>query len=400
MKRTLTRALGLGLLLAMSGPLGAQLSIDPRVLSTSPNPEQPTERQLAPVVGATASGSLLVWEESRRGVVAAWFGADGAPQGDARVLAASDPYPAPPFRGKLHEQREPAVAVHPDGSFVLAWAEWTLNRLLDMFSDDREVISSRVMARSFAADGTPQGQAVEIGSGSKPAVALTRSGALVAWQAPTEAHNALRIRSWNGAATLGDATTLGDDARAPVMAGSKASTLVVWERANGGLGARLVDDAGAPVGAAPDLGAADGAAPAVASDGRGEFLVAWQSAGASSTAGVFGRLLGASGKVAGPAFVVAPAGEEARSPAVAALPDGGWGAAWVSWHGPSRTAVKLATLDAKGHPRGKPAVLSTAEPPTDDLAVTSGSRGVVVTWPAYSSAGNLVLQARQSARSR
>jgi hypothetical protein len=390
--------LGLGFLAATTMPLGAQLSIDPRVLSTSPNPDQPTERQLAPVVGATPSGSLLVWEESRRGVVAEWFGVDGAPRGETRVLAASDPYPALPFRGKLREQREPAIAVRADGSFVLAWTESTANRQIDQFMDNREPLSSRVIARSYSADGSPQGQATEVGQGRKPSVALTRHGALVAWLAPPEAHNALRIRSWNGAASLGDAVTLGDEAKEAVTAAGKASTLVVWEGTSGGLGARLVDDAGAPLGTALDLGAADGAAPAAAWDGRGQFLVAWQSA--SSSPGVYARLLGASGKAAGPRFAVSPAEDEARTPAVTALSDGGWGAAWVSWHGPSRTAIKIADLDSKGRARGKPVLLSAAQPPTDDLAVTSGARGVVVAWPAYSSEGNLLLQARQSVRSR
>src|SRR5262249_39723031 len=148
------------------------------------------------------------------------------------------------------DQVSPAVAVHPDGSFVVVWNDYTLGAIRGQRFDALGVPVGSEFAASGAMTQFP----------NVPSVATAEPGFVVAWQRFVSSANADEVSG------------------------------------------RRCDGAGAPLGGEFQVNTVSGSfqgAPAVAADGDGNFIAVWQSSGVTTPTrdgnGVFGQHFASSG---------------------------------------------------------------------------------------------------------
>lgn len=214
-------------------PLGQDLLV---------NNEDVQRHQTGADVGIAADGRFVVcWQGpdptfEASEVFARRFGADGRPDGGAfAVTTAASP-----------GVQEPAIAVEPDGDFVIAWQA----------PDGRGATGDDLYARRFTADGAPRDLPFPLnadleGDQASPALAVAADGAFVA--------------TWHGAGEAADIFTRRFDA-----AGIASAAEV---RVNAHL-------------------PGEQSAASVALSTGGNLLAAWQSAGQDGSGlGVYGRYL-------------------------------------------------------------------------------------------------------------
>jgi len=237
-----------------------------------------TQDQAQPAVASDGQGGfVVVWASVQYGSVGVFgqrYDASGAPRaGEFRVNSDT---------GAVNY--EPAVAVNPDGSFVVVW--------------DGGVYGDQMYGQLYDTYGTPQGgnfQVPTLGAQSWPVVASDADGNfVVVW-------------------TRSPAPLVGDE--------------------YGAFGQRY-DASGTPQGAvfvasASTTDPIQGAA--VASEPGGAFIVAWQSYLDDSQGGVLARRYDADGmpEGGGVALNTYTTGRQGK-PAVASLPNGNFVVAWVS----------------------------------------------------------------------
>lgn len=261
------------------------------------------------------------------------------------------------------QQRRPAVAVHPDGAFVVAW----------------DTDTRTIWARRFTADGRPTGGDIAVSQRAAthrdPDVAIAADGSfVVVWELTAAGDDDIAIRRFDAeGAPLGDERLLSDPAPDtarqlnPALAALPGGALaIVWERQSGTLSAPLtavellrLDAAGSPLGALQPV--ATSAAeelrdPAASAGPTGELVVAWSS---FTTLGsqIFARSFGPDGAPKRPPVAVSPAEPAQRTlPAAASATDG---AAIVTWTdsapqagAPAGVAARL--LDGAGDPVAEP----------------------------------------------
>ncbi|HXT50170.1 MAG TPA: hypothetical protein VN811_03965, partial [Thermoanaerobaculia bacterium] len=272
------------LIFAAAVPLHAARLVAREDLAATVDPASPRgTHQETPAVGLRPDGAVLVWNAPKKGLVARSFDATGAAKGDEVVLVANDPAPeAKVFTAELHEQHEPQVVMRSDGSFVMAWTERLVERLLSVYSDLRKPISSRVLLGRFGADGKALAPPLEIAAGtnlpSQPALAVDGETTWVAWQAD----GTVRARSVDGKGRMGDVVEAGTLGGHPALAVAGERLVVAWETLSGQDDKQVSARAfarGRPSRAAFALGAVTGsdcthATVAPAADGT--FLVAWE----------------------------------------------------------------------------------------------------------------------------
>lgn len=304
--------------------------------------------QLTPAVASHSAGSfVVVWQTAREPgaavptqIRARRFAADGAPQGADFVINST----TTGFHGS------PAVAVAPNGGFVVAWLNF-----LDFFTPD----SFDIRARRFAADGTPQGADFMVnthlpGRQVEPAVAVLGNGEIViAWEGP-------------GPASI--------------------------DVADVDIQARRYSSAGTPLGAefrvnsfttGPQAGAAIAALP---SNG---FLISWsgESAGSDDSFGsVQARRFGSGGAAQGPDFQVNTFVDRRQHKPAVAVNAGG--ASVIAWQGEESggsdhaLASAHAQLFAAGGANAGAEVQAntTTAGSQDEPAVAAGDEQVLVAW--------------------
>jgi len=266
----------------LPGSLVNTLSI--RLLDASGQPTTAetmvAEGVVASAVAADPSGGfLLVWTGNVVGVAAQRFDAQGHPSGGQMSLDG----------GGLSD-----VAVLPDGSIALVWAQGPANH-------------TQVLLRVFGADGAPRGAAVPVHSDgtlnqASPRVAADVAGRLVVvWEAglptPGNPPNVLARRVGSDGASLGPelAVSAGGSSQssgaADVSMRPDGSFLIVWPSLDGKVLGRsfLVD--GTPEGAAFPVSTRPGtkARPVVAST-LSSWIAVWIEGGASGGA-PYGRVL-------------------------------------------------------------------------------------------------------------
>ena len=171
------------------------------------------------------------------GVYARRFGAEGAPPGDAFPVAGE----------VTADTREPAVAVEPDGDFVVAWHTDVGGGPGASGGDGS---GSGVFARRYAADGSALGGTIGVNAHTAanqamPAVATVPDGSFVAtWQSAGQDGDGLGVFTRrfgaDGAAPEDlpvNTQTAGDQFGAVVAAGTDGGMLVAWQSAaTGGAG--------------------------------------------------------------------------------------------------------------------------------------------------------------------
>ena len=230
-------------------------------------------------------------------------------------------------------QDHPAVALAADGA---AWFAW------ESYGQDGD--AGAVVARRFGADLEP-GDELPVnrsreGHQSEPALAaLAGGGVLAAWssQVPVgDGEVVTRVHARRIDDPRSDEVALGGRGgmqSLPALAAlPDGGAVAVWAtvgREGAGIAARLLDEAGRPVGPELVTGASDGAIePAVAADGLGRLVLAWlepQSDGYS----VHAQRFDASGAAVGPADRIAGRDRGWNSGvAVAAHADGRYAVCW------------------------------------------------------------------------
>lgn len=288
-----------------------------------------------PASCATGARSLIVWHDRREignGDLFGQFLNAGVPsEGNFRVSDSGVP----------GDQIESGCWIAPSGVGLVAWDDRRFGLTGDIFAQFLS-IEGRKLDTNFRVNDDPVGMANQY----QPDVTGDSAGRFVVawmdgrgrnpsdWNVFVQLFNADRSRrGTNIQVTVDDSIQW-----APRVACAPAGTFaVVWEdrrRGQWDVFGQLYRADGTPIGGNflvnDDAGTTSQYAPAVSTNGYGEFLVVWvdQRSGGQD---IYARRLDGSGVPIGPSFRVSSetgilAGR--NQPAVAALPDGGW---WVVW---------------------------------------------------------------------
>jgi hypothetical protein len=191
-------------------------------------------RQHRPSISMHNGGSLVAWEDDVLGVVARRLSTGYGPLGTPVVLAANDPIPALPFSAVLREERDPAIAARGDGTFAAAWLEQTFQHSADIFYDQKYLISSRVMARVFNADGTPASRPFTLSSGGANATVPQAVAAgddwFVVWQEREGSGNSIHMATIDRRGQSADIAVSPRGGVRPSIALGGNAVLVAFER--------------------------------------------------------------------------------------------------------------------------------------------------------------------------
>lgn len=351
-------------------------------------------------VTALANGTFVAtWvEQGSDGprVMARLFGADGTPRTGDFAIASSTGV----------EAGQPVIAAQPGGGFVVVWREET--------TLSGGEVSDGLWARTFSASGSPVSGRIDVdgaqpGMQGEPEVAVLEDGRFsVVWTNGTGNERDLYVRTFTasgsavtGAVVVPDFTNLAQ--RAPSIAATADGGFVVtWSDASAQLGddsqnemaMRFFGPNGLP---ASDealvnttyLGIQDQSVVTQLEGGR--IVVAWKDwtaeAGQADGNNVFFRIFEANGDPVGPDVIAnTERALEQASPAIAALPDGGFILAWASERpgaaDPAEFEIIVQVFDEAGARRDEPIVVHPDLPglhASPSLAVLADGR-VVVTW--------------------
>jgi len=243
-----------------------------------------TGNQRYPSVGMDDSGKfVVVWASkdqtsSQYAVFGQRYDSTGTKIGTEFAVNAYTPQPA----------TRPRVAVRGDGSFVVAWQQFSSSSSLYDIETQR-----------FNTSGVPVGAALQanatgFGMQLNPAIAADRVGEfVVVWQSVNQDGDASGIfgqRFDASANKLGpefqvNTYTEGNQSLPAVAADAKGNFVVAWQDTPGSFGGKFgifaqrfnsgSEKAGAEIPVAESFTALDMKNPAVAMDTRGNFLVAW-----------------------------------------------------------------------------------------------------------------------------
>jgi hypothetical protein len=244
-----------------------------------------------------------------------------------------------------YTQSGASAAADADGDFVVAWQS--------VLQDGSSLFTYGVFARRFSSAGVAQASEFQVNSYTAdtqlyPSVASSAAGDfVVAWQSNTQDGSSFGVfaqRFSSDGARLGAEflvnTHTSDIQRDPMAAAQDDGDFVVtWASAieDGsmfGVFARLFSSAGAPLTGEIQVNTYTSGsqnAPAVATDGDGDFIVAWNSVHDGSSRGVFGRVFSNAGDALANEFQVNTYTLfDQQNPAVAASTSGGFVVIWRS----------------------------------------------------------------------
>ncbi|WP_208280319.1 DUF4214 domain-containing protein [Massilia oculi] len=291
----------------------------------------------APAVMGLANGACVVAYGVDSGIAWRIVGADGSIGGEHRLDT-----------GAHADAAMPDLALLQDGAFALAWRE-----------------GGQVAVRQFDADGAARG-AVEtfgaLGTAYSPQVVAHGDGYAVSWGEIGDGNVYLARSGAAPVAVNGDGMAASDSTGAPLpgmTALADGGFVVAWDSyANNPIGFassdiffQRYDEAGQPAGGITQVntdyaitGRFDAQVTALADGG---FVVAWQ-AGDFDGNGIYGRRFDAAGNaldVSEFAINELRQGDQAR-PALSALADGGFAAAWVDTQADGAGRIETRLLAA------------------------------------------------------
>jgi hypothetical protein len=312
-----------------AAPLAAQAPVGPEI-SVNQNPD---DGPSSPDVGMAADGSfVIVWEGEHQGRIRLRrYRASGKPNGgELRVSRLGD-----------RQQAAPAVAVRPDGSFVVVW-----NRIAA--GGKRVEVYASLFTAGAQAIGKPRlvGFAGRASAGEPAAVTvLPDGGFFVAWtleDGEPPSRDLYGRRFTRAGVPVGGRVTLNadplGDQRHPECAVSQGRELVcTWtshlEEGGSEIRFRRFDLKGLPLGDEVRVDEEDTAGHpqrysslGVREDGT--VLVTWVDSGSAER--VLGRVLDASGGLAGPAVVLGVTNQIGGGPPRAAATGGGFAVVWCT----------------------------------------------------------------------
>lgn len=312
-----------------------------------------TNAQTAPVIAMDSLGSFVIaWQSTGQdgsgdGIYARRYGYDGvALAGEFRVNNSTG-----------GDQRAPALAMEPDGDFVIAYQSSTI--------DGNGV---GIVARAYKASGSAVASEFRVnqfstGDQQAPSVAMDGSGNfIVAWQSAGQdgAGDAVVARRYTatgsaiGSEFVVNQFTTGAQGAATVAANLDGSFTIAWQSplqdGNGDtIVARLYDSAGSAVGSefiANTFTTGNQSAPSIATSGAGDFAIAWQSALQDGSGdAVVARTFSAAGAPTSSEFVVNSFTTGAQSlPSISVEMDGDLVIAWQSAGQESGGGTSLGTF--------------------------------------------------------
>ncbi|MEL7361922.1 MAG: T9SS type A sorting domain-containing protein [Bacteroidota bacterium] len=238
--------------------------------------------QFAYSVGVDAAGGFVIaWQgnvDESQNVYVRRYGADGTPLSEevqVNTVSAADPVRA-------------SLGVAPGGDFVVAWQ-----------SEGQDGDGFGIFARRYGADGAPLGEEFQVntttaGDQARPSVGVDADGtALVVWDSDGLDGSGTGIVARRFAA---DGTPLGDEfqvntfteddqVEADVDVSADGSAVVVWQSqgqdgSGTGIYAQRYAADGTPAGPELEVNTTtdnDQARPSVSSDADGDFVVVWDS---------------------------------------------------------------------------------------------------------------------------
>ncbi|MDY0976305.1 DUF4214 domain-containing protein [Massilia sp. CFBP9012] len=288
-----------------------------------------------PVVTALANGACVVAYGMGGGIAYRIVGADGGIGGEHRANT-----------GAHADAAMPDLALLQDGSFALAWRE-----------------DGQVAVRQFDADGSPRG-AVEtfgaLGTAYSPQVVAHGGSYAVSWGEIGDGNVYLARSGDTPVAVTGDGMAASDSTGAPLpgmTALADGGFVVAWDSyvnnpfgfASSDVFFQRYDAAGQAAGGITQVntdhaitGRFDAQVTALAGGG---FVVAWQ-AGDFDGNGIYGRRFDAQGEaVDAREFAINELrqGDQA-GPALSALADGGFAAAWVDTQADGMARIETRVL--------------------------------------------------------
>ncbi|MGQ0618746.1 MAG: Calx-beta domain-containing protein [Panacagrimonas sp.] len=310
-----------------------------------------TGLQRFPSIGVDGDGDFVIaWTSNgqdgdRNGVFARRYDAAGTAQG-------------PEFQVNTrttNRQEEPSVAVDANGDFVIAW------ECVDPFGTGT---GSAIFVKRYDAAGTPKGDEFLVSTGGSSFEGFPSAGSdgnggfVVAWDrlpgaGPSDREFEIYARRFDSAGVaLGsdfrvNTETMGQRAFPDVAVAASGDFVVAWvsngpngsgdgqDGSDSGIYAQRYDATGAPRGTEflvnSEATAGSQFAPAVASDGDGDFLIAWTSADDDIGAEIFAKRYNATGESQGAAFRVNTFTTSTQNfPAVAMNADGDLVVSWTS----------------------------------------------------------------------
>jgi len=298
--------------------------------------------QTRPDAAMNATGdSVVVWESYLQdgggwGIFGQRYDADGDPVGSEFQVNAAG----------AGDQRYPAAAMRPDGSFTVVWL-------------DSDADGDGIRGRRFNAAGAPVGGDFAVNS-----------------------------------------TTAGDQTAADVAVDGSGVGIVVWQSdATGDLEirGRRLDASGVPIGAELTINsttADDQQAPAIAGAAGGGFAVVWQGYGQDGPAdGTIGRLFAANGSPTGTEFIVNEwtAGNQI-SPAVCRAADGSSLFAWEDTTNKDGfgSSIRARWFSAAGTPLGGDVQANTywLDDQMNPTVACAGPGNAVITWESEDQDGS------------
>ncbi len=374
MRRPPVLSVLLVLFVLAAAPLAAQVPVG-REISVNQNQ---AGQKVRPDVGVAADGSfVVVWETQGRGRV--WvrsYRANGKPHGGGlRVSRLGD-----------RQQAAPAVAVRPDGSFVVVW-----NRIA-AGGERVEVYASR-----FTAGGQPIGEPRLVGQAGQASAAVTLlpdGGFFVAWPLEDGLVGDIPSRDLYGRRFTRNGVPAGGrvplnedpdgDQRHPECAVSPGAEIVcTWTSDFGGgsLGEtmfRRFDLDGRPLGDElqvnePETTGDQQRHPSLAVHADGTVLVTWLEV--TDVGRIHARLLDAADRFLGPAFLVGETPSVFGDPRAAAT-DAGFAVVWTVGSG-----VFLREVSTAGAVAGAERQVNQHFPGTlVDAAIAFGPAGGAAVW--------------------
>jgi len=308
--------------------LGSEVQVNTNGLSQLHNPSAAFD---------AAGRSLVVWENDLLGVRGRFYDSAGKPLGNELSLVRNVAWSVLPGTAPVVFHRNPVVVFLPSGNFLLAWAEehgtleWTI------FFENLQVQSREIVVQEFNTAGTPLTGQRTISSGGVGLKSLPRLAAL-----PAGGVAAAWMSSYGKVST-------------------PASELGVFTR--------QLDGTGRPIGAQTQVDTKKGAiglAPALAVDPDGSYLIAWTSQNGTDTfnTSIYGRVIGAAGAPLAAPFAITPntvVGPQGR-PTVANDGRGSYLVAWQSYFNDAfHTRVDGQIVSKAGGLLGKLQTISTGE---------------------------------------
>ena len=284
----------------------------------------------------------------------------------------------------LGEQSQPTITGTAGGGFVVAWAS-------DQGGSDFGVYLQRFDSQAQRVGGETLVNATQPLNQEHPGVAaLAGGGFVVTWFSDTQSAGIYsRVYGADGSALTGEllvnTASAGPQAMPSTAGLAGGGYVVAWDGPDG-IHAQRFGAQGATLGAdmRVDTGGGAIARPVVAALGDGGYVVAWQSAAAdgdgldihtqrfSADGGAVGAQHIANGTLAG----------HQTSPAITAMPDGGWVVAWTSGgQDGSGDGVFAQRFGAGGQALGEETQLNmNTAYNQSDVALAPGTSGYLATW--------------------